>query len=108
MRKQLRSIGMLEPKTINCDEISIRRDHTYCLLAAGGVSSPNASDLVWTARATQRRVWRSGFRKSQHKVSLGLVDDLRIKIRGILRCAHGLRDHGNKRLKMLTCIFPVF
>ena len=39
MRKWLRRIGMLEPKAIGIDEISIRKDHAYRILAAVGLVS---------------------------------------------------------------------
>ena len=46
MRKRLRRIGMLDPKAVGIDEISIRKDHTYRILAAVGLVSECARSGV--------------------------------------------------------------
>jgi transposase len=48
----------------------------------------------------------AAFCKLENKVSLGFVEGLNNKIRGIQRRAYGLRDEEYLRLKILTCMLP--
>jgi transposase len=86
-------------------------------VVASSTSGPSAAARSSSASITRRyekfaemidHHWKSiaAYCEPENKVSLGFVDGLHTKIRGIERRACGLRGEEFLRLKILTCMLP--